>query len=118
MSRTAETVELGSVPAEEVPRKGDSRAGPEQTQRKGHRDEGESPQLRLRDDRASPRDGARASLDVFTLIDHSPAAEQVGLTMQESELLISNTDAPHQGEPKDDLWSAQKELHEEERPEC
>ena len=58
------------------------------------------------------------SLDVFTLIDHSGAAEQVGLTMQESELLISNTDAPHQGEPKDDLWSAQKELHEEERPEC
>jgi uncharacterized protein (DUF302 family) len=33
-------------------------------------------------------------LDVFALIDHSGAAEQVGLTMQEAELLIFDT-APH-----------------------
>ena len=39
--------------------------------------------------------------DVFALIDHSNAAEQVGLTMQEAELLIFGTDAPHQGELKE-----------------
>jgi uncharacterized protein (DUF302 family) len=39
-------------------------------------------------------------LDVFALIDHSDAAMQVGLTMQELELLLFGTDVPHQGEPK------------------
>jgi hypothetical protein len=89
MSRTAETVELDSVPAEEVPRKGDSHAGPEQTRRKGHCDEGgESPQLRLQET------ARERGLDVCALIDHSSAAEQVGLARQEAELLIFGT-APH-----------------------
>ena len=76
------------MPAEEVPRKGDSHAGPEQTRRKGHCDEGESPLLRLQ---GTVRE---SGLDVFALIDHSGAAEQVGLTMQEAEFLIFGT-APH-----------------------
>jgi uncharacterized protein (DUF302 family) len=50
-------------------------------------------------------------LDVLAIIDHSDAAVQVGLTMQMAELLISDTDAPHQGEPKEGQWSTQKEQH-------
>jgi len=101
MCHTAETVELGGVPAEELPRKGDQHADPEQTRRKGHRDEGESPQLRLRDDERLQETVRERGLDVFALIDHSGAAERAGLTMQEAELLIFGTDAPHQGEPKE-----------------
>jgi hypothetical protein len=94
----------GSLRPDNVPHHGDGRArqrargrsteergshaGPEQTRRKGHFDEGESPQLRLQE---TVRE---RGLDVFALIDHSGAAEQVGLTMQEAELLIFDT-APH-----------------------
>ena len=64
--------------------------------RKGYRNEGELPLLCFQQT-VRERD-----LDVFALIDNSDAAVQGGLTMQEAELLIFGTDAPHQGEVKED----------------